>query len=175
MLFKNDVTVGNYLIKYSFFELTLSKVYYIYDKENTNKVLYKFVRESNAKKSFLYEKLKGKDYKKLISIEYIGKSKSAQKFNYSYEFNVLDENNYLLAHLFFKKKPYWLKEERDYSGFWDKTGLFELRSPSNADYLMYGFKKDKESDKISIYALSSLPIELKLAITSFLIPKTKID
>ena len=33
----------SYSIKYSFFEMTMDKIYYIYDKKNTNKVLYKFL------------------------------------------------------------------------------------------------------------------------------------
>ena len=81
----------SYVIKYSFFELTTDKVYYIYDKKDTSHALFKFVT-STLGNSILYKSIEGQKYEKALSIKAL-KGNNQEYYNHSNAYDVLDENN----------------------------------------------------------------------------------
>lgn len=171
----------SYSIKYSFFEMTMDKIYYIYDKKNTNKVLYKFVSSMGGKAS-LYKKIDGDNYKKILSFERESVSfddiftdsahankKSARDFGYLYTYNVMDENNTMIAHLYVKKlKPWYQLLENDY------TGGFELRSLDNSGVLIQGSQPDNQRYRMELMVAPKLSKVLLLAVSNFMIPHTEV-
>ena len=158
---------SSYSIKYSFFERTTSKVYYVYDKKDTNKVLYKFVQEPGGRKATLYKKFDGENYETLLSLDYIGRTKQAHNLKYYYEYNILDKDNTIVAHFYYDKMLPWYNHN-------DFTGGFELRTPDNNNILIQAFQPDNESYRMELMLAPKLSRELLLAVSSFMIPNIRI-
>ena len=157
----------SYVIKYSFLEKTLSKVYYISERDNTEKVLYKFVQDLGGQHATLSKNLGADNYEKVLSLEYKGNTQGARELNYYYEYSVLDKNSNKIASFYFKKRPNNNKTGRDY------TGGFELRTIENKNILVQGLQPDKESSNMDLLLKPKLSKEILLLISNFIVPNTE--
>lgn len=157
----------SYVIKYSVLEKTFNKVYYISDRNDPEKILYKFVQELGGEKATLYKTRDGENYEKLLSLDYLGRTQQARQHKYYYEYNVLDKNNNKTASFYFKNQANHKENSQDY------TGGFELRSLDNKNVLIQGLQPDKESSNMDILLAPKLSKEVLLLISNFIIPNTE--
>ena len=171
---------ASYSMHYSFFEMTIDKVYYIYDKKNTSKVLYKFVSNFMGPSS-LYKKLDGDKYEKVLSFEPVRSVKNffsfkgkeevikARELGYFYIYNILDKKNNIIAHLYYQKR----NTMNHFNSFYDYTGGFELRTPDNESILIKAYQPSYEYYTMQLKVAPNVSKELLLAVSNFMVPTTE--